>query len=139
MGTFFSGDSASNMKLNPAIANDFSKIAAGLTDNAGDGQNASAIAGLSSSQVLKNGTTSITELYNSLVSDVGIDGQNYKSLKNNQQSLTDQINTERESKSGVSLNEEAAKLIKFQKAFSASAKFITVIDNLTNTILGMIR
>ncbi len=138
MGTFFSGNSASNMKLNPAIANDFSKIAAGLTDNAGDGQNAAAIAGLSSAQVLKNGTTSITELYNSLVSDVGIDGQNYKSLKNNQQSLTNQINTERESESGVSLNEEAAKLIKFQKAFSASAKFITVIDNLTNTILGMI-
>ena len=125
--------------VNPLMINDPSKIAAGLTDNAGDGQNAASIGGLADARVLKNGTTSVMELYNSLVGDVGIDGQNYKSLQDNQQSLTDQIEKERESESGVSLNEEAAKLIKFQKAFNASAKFITVIDNLTTTIIGMIR
>ncbi len=139
MGTFFTGSSAADIKLNPLIINDPSKIAAGLTNNAGDGQNAASIGGLAAARVLKNGTTSIMELYNSLVGDVGIDGQNYKSLQDNQQSLTNQIEKERESESGVSLNEEAAKLIKFQKAFNASAKFITVIDNLTTTIIGMIR
>ncbi len=139
LGTFFAGDRANNIRLNSTILNDSSKIAAGLTDNAGDGQNATAIGALATERVLKNGTASINELYNNIVSDIGMDVKNYKSLTDNQKALTDQIEKERESESGVSLNEEAAKLMKFQKAFSASARFITVIDNLTDTVIGMIR
>lgn len=41
--------------------------------------------------------------------------------------------------SGISLDEEAVQLLQFQRAYQATARMVSVIDDLTNTVLGMIR
>ena len=50
---------------------------------------------------------------------------------------TEQIETFREGVSGVSLDEELTHLLSFQRAFQASARLITLADDLLNTILGL--
>ena len=46
---------------------------------------------------------------------------------------------QRDSYSGVSLDEEMTDLTRFQKAFSASAKLITTVDEMLDTVIGMKR
>jgi flagellar hook-associated protein 1 FlgK len=45
----------------------------------------------------------------------------------------------RSSASGVSLDEEAAKLIGFQKSYQAAAKLISVLNELTNSLMGILK
>jgi len=46
------------------------------------------------------------------------------------------VDNQRESTMGVSLNEETANLIKYQKAFAASARVMTALDEALDTIIN---
>ena len=56
-----------------------------------------------------------------------------------QDNIVQQLDTLRESVSGVSLDEEAAKMIEFQKAFDASARLIRTADEMFDTVLNLKR
>jgi flagellar hook-associated protein 1 FlgK len=49
------------------------------------------------------------------------------------------VKNQRDSISGVSLDEETADLLRFQKAYQANAKVITVIDDMLTSLISMIR
>ena len=49
------------------------------------------------------------------------------------------VKNQRDSVSGVSLDEETADLLRFQKAYQANAKVITVIDDMLSSLISMIR
>jgi flagellar hook-associated protein 1 FlgK len=46
---------------------------------------------------------------------------------------------QRDAVSGVSLDEEMTNLVKFQRAYEASARFITTIDDMLQTVINMKR
>ena len=48
--------------------------------------------------------------------------------------MTQQLKTQRDSVSGVSIDEEMTNLINFQQAYSASARFITTISSMYDTL-----
>ena len=50
-----------------------------------------------------------------------------------------QLSDQRNSISGVSLDEEASNLIRYQNAYQAAAKIITTISDLTQTVINIIR
>ena len=56
-----------------------------------------------------------------------------------QQSLVAQAEDLRQQYSGVSLDEEATILIQFQRAYQANSRFITVLDQLTQSTLDLIK
>jgi flagellar hook-associated protein 1 len=56
-----------------------------------------------------------------------------------QQVLLNQAIGAREDLAGVNLDEEAANLIKFQNAYQASAKAVSIASTLFDTIIGMVR
>ena len=45
----------------------------------------------------------------------------------------------REQTSGVSLDEEATRLIQFQRAYQASAQLLSVLDQLTGTVINLLQ
>jgi flagellar hook-associated protein 1 FlgK len=49
------------------------------------------------------------------------------------------LRVQRDSVSGVSLDEETADLLRFQKAYQANAKVISVIDEMLNSVIAMVR
>lgn len=55
------------------------------------------------------------------------------------QVVGDAIKAQRDSVSGVSLDEETSDLMRFQKAYQANAKVISVIDEMLSSLIGMIR
>jgi flagellar hook-associated protein 1 FlgK len=49
------------------------------------------------------------------------------------------IQNKQSSVSGVSIDEEMTELMKFQRAYEASAKLITTVDDLLDTVINMKR
>jgi len=79
------------------------------------------------------------EAYASLIYKVGSDQRNAKESGENQQRVIGQLMGQRNAESGVSLNEEAINLIKFQQAYQASSRFVTVLNSLSAEILNFVR
>jgi len=110
--------------------------AATRSGSAGDNSNMVLIARLQTAEVMPSGG-SLTDGYNSIVTAVGSQATLAKISKDALQVVFDQATAEKDRISGVSLDEEAADLIRYQQAFQASAKIITVSSELFDTILAV--
>jgi flagellar hook-associated protein 1 FlgK len=126
-----------------AAGRDVNPTAGARMVTAGDGSNAQAIANFrTQSQNFSVGSLSFTgtfdELYNSSVSTVG----SLKASAQGEYEVARQsysvASVKRDEFSSVSLDEEFANVIKFQKAFQASAKMIRTASELIDTIVGLI-
>ena len=112
----------------------------GFNDSgAGDNRNALALAGLQTADILDNGSLSIAQGYSQLVAQVGSQAGAANIEREAVQSLLFQTTARRDSVAGVNLDEEAARLIQFQQAYTASAQIITVAREIFDTLLGAFR
>jgi len=130
-----------NLKLNNIISSDVGRIAAAAKANApGDNTTANAIHSLQFKAVMgPEGTFTFDNFYNSKVGEVGIMSQKSQASLDSQKNILDQIKNVRESVSGVSLDEEAQKMIEFQKSYEASARVIRMADEMFDTVLNLKR
>ena len=127
-------------KLNSAIQEDVGKIAAASRPGAaGDNTVANVIQELQFRPLMEGGKYSFDDFYNSKVGEIGILSQRATSALESQQNTFDQLKNVRESVSGVSLDEEAAKMIEYQKSYEASARMIKIADEMFDTILNLKR
>jgi flagellar hook-associated protein 1 FlgK len=111
---------------------DPSKIAASSDGTQGDNANALAMANIQD-QAVVNGETA-TDFYSNLVSTVG----NHVSSATDEQEavglVLTQLQNQRSDISSVSLNEEAANLICYQRAYEAAAEVVAAINDITNEV-----
>jgi flagellar hook-associated protein 1 FlgK len=82
---------------------------------------------------------SYVEYYGELAARVGRKLQQASSGLDLQKQLVAQSRSLREEISGVSLDEEAVYMLEFQRAYQATARLITVLDELTETTVNLIR
>jgi flagellar hook-associated protein 1 FlgK len=112
-------------------------LAAGTPAAPGGNGNALALAGLAG-QALLDGQT-FSQFYGTLAAKVG----QAKATADQNQQLHEQLLTQaqgvRERTSGVSLDEEATRLVQFQRAYQASAQLLSVLSQLTGTIINMLQ
>ncbi|HUN65383.1 MAG TPA: flagellar hook-associated protein FlgK [Bacteroidota bacterium] len=134
---FFTGTDAATIAVDPGIIADVNKIAASGDGSAGDNSVALAIAGVQSENIMNGGTASLAEAYSSLVSSVGADVSAANTDVQSQQAIYTQLDTQRSSVSGVSLDEEMTNTIKFQQAYDAAAKLVTTVNDMFITLIGM--
>ncbi|MGY3959426.1 FlgK family flagellar hook-associated protein [Aeromonas popoffii] len=115
----------------------------GFADNA----NGLALAELQNKDLVRKSTNTGTsndkmtfnEAYSGLVTGVGISTSQAKTLlKANEAKLTQSTNIF-ESVSGVSLEEEAANLIRFQQSYAASAQVVSTAKTIFDTLLSSVR
>jgi flagellar hook-associated protein 1 FlgK len=126
---------ATNIKLNDEIAENPEKIAAGGTvDSPGDGSNALKISRVGEEFLIDNSFT-VKDYWRSQVGALGITSQRANWISGNQKVLVDALTKRRESISGVSLDEEMINMIKYQNAFSAASRVLTVMDEMLSIII----
>lgn len=77
--------------------------------------------------------------YGSVIAQVGLDVQSAQTVVDQDAAFVKQLSTLRESQSGVSLDEELASLIEYQRAYQASAKLITTAGEMLDTVINMMR
>lgn len=135
---FFSGSGAGTIRVSDEIMEDLSRIAASGDGTPGNGDVATAIANLRNQKILGGGNQTLNEYYTTLVNDLGIKIQKAQNTADSQELLKNQIMNQRESVSGVSLDEEMTNLIKFQRSFEAAAKIVQTVDEVMETMINMV-
>lgn len=120
---FFTGTTAATIAVavKPAEVQTSSKAVAGGNDVA------LAIA------ALRGGTAERT--YTGLVAQVGSDVQTAQNDQSTSQAVVNAIEGQRQSVSGVSLDEEMTNLISFQRGYEASARTMTAMDEMLSTLI----
>lgn len=107
----------------------------GVTDN----RNALLLGGLQTSKILDGNSTTLQGGYASMVNQVGNKTREVQVGGKAQQALVEQAQQARDSVSGVNLDEEAANLLRFQQAYQASARLISVSGKLFDDLLQVMQ
>lgn len=138
LNTLFTGTDANSIAVNAAVVSDPGRIAAGLNGQPGDGSNAARLAALVDAPVGALANLSLADYQQRLVADAAVWTALAHQTAESGQLVQESLSAQRESLSGVSLDEEAVNLIQFQRAFQGSARFITVVNELMDTILQLV-
>ncbi len=132
---FFSGTTAASLAVDPQILADNGNIASSSAPNEpGDGSMATKISQLQETPATGQ-TTTVQAQYNTMITQLGITGQQTQSNLTTGGLVLQQLNSQQESVSSVSLNEEASNLLQFQDAYNAATK---VLSTMAQTISDMI-
>jgi flagellar hook-associated protein 1 len=125
---------AATLKDNPRLV-----VTAANGAGNGDATIARSLAGLlqDQSSVVGAQTGSYESFYAGLVMQAGADIKSTEDALSTQQLILAQTQAQRESVSGVSLDEEAVNLLQYQKAYEAAARFLKVADEMTQMILSL--
>ena len=135
---FFEGTDAQSIRVNPAIVDDVSLIAASSDGSPGNGDIALQIADLQYDNVLEGDSMTFSGYFNNLLSSIGSRVSQSEDDMNRQQSVLTLLENRRSSESGVSLNEENANLILQQNAFEAASRLIEVVDQMMDEVMNII-
>ena len=115
---------------------DPSKLAASSDGSPGSNGNLSALAAVSDQAVGTTGQTP-TDFYAGLVFHVGTDVANGTAEMSASDLILQRLGDQRAGISGVSLDEEAANLVRYQRAYEASARVINIISEMMTTAINL--
>ncbi len=105
----------------------------------GNNVNALAIGNLQHASLSALGNITFGEYYGDVAGNFGSTVQGAERDRNAQEIIHEQLEAHRAEISGVSLDEELVNLLKYQRAFQAASRLITVTDELMQTILTLKR
>ncbi|MEN2998530.1 MAG: flagellar basal body rod C-terminal domain-containing protein [Brevinematia bacterium] len=106
------------------------------TNGIGDNSNILLIAKLRDKKVMLERDSTFLEYLKFIVGDVGTRGDVSEVALKKQELVIQNLEKLREAVSGVNLDEEITKLISYQRAYEAGARFITYIDSMLDTIIN---
>ncbi|MCH8312212.1 MAG: hypothetical protein IID17_04430 [Nitrospinae bacterium] len=139
INTFFSGSDARSIAVNETLKAQPSLLASASVFLPGDGSMAGRIAQLSSLASNRLDATSIPAFYRLMAGASAVATAAARDNVDAASSILTSLQTQRESISGVNLDEEAIQLIKFQRAFQGTARFIGVVDDLLAELITLVR
>lgn len=142
---------AANIQLNAEISADVSLFSTSLRATIGADGNPQVIKGnntlallfttLKDSKFVSPGSptvpgSTVGGLLSSMVGQLGIQSQEATRQTDNADYLVEQVNSRRQSVSGVSLDEEMSNMLVYQHAYSAAARFMTTYDELLDKLIN---
>ncbi|MGE3609629.1 MAG: flagellar hook-associated protein FlgK [Bacteriovoracaceae bacterium] len=129
---------AEYISLSEEIEQDVNNIATGLEANKpGDNRVALAISKLQHEKVLAGGTTTFEEQYLKSIGHIGLQVGKSKIDEEQSSGILAQAKSFKERLAGVSLDEEAANMVRYQNAYEASAKVIRAADEMFKSVLNI--
>lgn len=140
-GNFFdaSGTTAGTIALDPSLT--ATNLTTGESGDPGDNTIALAVAGLASQSFSTSAGDAIdgtmTQFYSGTISAFGQTLSNLNNSVENQTAVQTLVRTQQSGVSGVNIDEETTNLMMYQKAYEASSQFLSVIDNILETLVSI--
>jgi flagellar hook-associated protein 1 len=142
INTFFTGKDAYDIDVNSLVTTGPRLIAAATSSaagqNPGDNSNALAVAGLRDQALTELNNLSLTQYWNRHVEDFAVRQAQSRDQFQADTVIREGLTSQQQSISGVNADEEAIDLITYQRAFQASARFLTVIDEMFQTLIAAV-
>jgi len=147
INTFFHGSSAADFSVDAAIMNDAGRIATAAADSTtslvapADNSIALAILALRDKAVSIDGSTAASPVQRAaaLASTYGLDVAAVSQQLSYRKAEADSLSLQRQSVSGVNVDEELVKMMQFQRSYEAAAKVIQTSNQMLDSLLGLIR
>lgn len=139
------------MDISVAVRNDLNNIAAAKgvdtsgddrfdkSNGPGDGNNALTIAKYRYDNGMIGENATFDEFFTGLIGQLGSDSRDSKTHLDKSKLVMKNLHKERKSISGVSLDEELAKMVMLQHGYSASARMIRTQDEMLDTIINRMK
>jgi len=127
---------AADFQVNQSIVDDPSFIASRLPEEEeGSGSIAQSLADLRSKKTMNGG--SADEFYQGMLTDIGNKINEAGFMENSQRNIVQQLQNQKDSVTGVSLDEEMTKMVQFQQAYQAAAKIVNTVNSMVETVLSI--
>jgi flagellar hook-associated protein 1 FlgK len=126
------------MAVNSTVAADGALVVASATTGAGNNDIAREVSELQDT-AMTGGTARPVDAWASLVYRVATDSRSATQSRASHDQVMHQLNNLRDQISGVSLDEEAAMLLRFQRSYEANAKFFQVTDQTLDLLMSLVR
>jgi flagellar hook-associated protein 1 FlgK len=134
---FFLGSNASDITVNPELSSNPDRLAAGLGAASGDSGNLMRMGALRQRKLDSLDANTIEDFYADIVGDVGFQAAAANSTLASQQTLLSQLQNDRDSVSGVNIDEEMLDMQKYQQSYQAAARFLSVAQQMTDTLINL--
>jgi len=134
INSFFQGDGAGNITLSEHILSNLGNIAAAKTSPPGDNANAVLLARIKNSRIMSGNTQTLNDFFAAVVGRAGIVAEQASRGMETQTKLVENLEQQRMSISGVSLEEEMARLMQTQQAYYAAIRLLSSIDEMLQSL-----
>lgn len=130
---------AIDFDISVEVRADIKNIAAGISGAPGDGGLATSLSKLRDVGLADLGNTTFGRFFSTMIGQVGRDVQHATDTVATQDSILGQIEAQRQSVSGVSIDDEMANMLRLQRSYQAAAKTLSMFDQMTEELIGLIR
>ena len=137
LNTFFTGTDSSNIAVNSVVLNDEAYFASSQGGGPSDSSNALALAGFVEAPVEGLSGLNLDEFYGAMISDMANGSSAESTLAAGFASFRESLTNQRAQISGVNLDEEAIRVIEFQRAYQSAARIISTVDELMQVLLSL--
>ena len=137
INTFFSGYSAGGLGVNQAIQDDPAKFAASRGGVGADTNNGVTLAGFLDRPIDTHNGESIGVIYDRMMGETAQGSAIARSIAEGDRVFEETLRGQKLATSGVSIDEEAVRLIAYQHSFQASARYIGVLGELLDVLVSL--
>jgi flagellar hook-associated protein 1 FlgK len=137
LNTFFTGQDSRNIDVNALLRENPELFAASRAGQAGDTSNAIALSQFADRSLAALGGSSLDEAFADLIGQLGTHSETARIGADVLEATRSALESENLAITGVSLDEEAVRLITFQRGLQASARFVSVVNELLDEIINL--
>ena len=137
LNTFFTGVRAGTIGINPTLINDPSKFAASQSGVGADTEIGVFLAALAITPNSALGGASLINRYNGIVSETMMAAGTMKAITSANILYHQSLQTQRDSISGVNIDEETILMMTYQRMFQANSKFVSMVNQMLETLINI--
>jgi flagellar hook-associated protein 1 FlgK len=137
IGTFFTGTHAYDIGISQPVRDNPATFAASANGVSEDTEVAERLANLISAPLAAHGGRSLAALYDEMTSDIAQGAEATRSATEGFRTFQRTLEAQHLGISGVNLDEEAVRMITYQRAFQASARVIQTIGGLLDVLVNL--
>ncbi len=137
INTFFKGNDSNSIEVQQYLIDNPELLAAGKGGGPGDNRNAIELATFMENAQTSLGGKSIDQFYSLVTAQIAESASAEQALSDGFASFRDSLLGQRQQISGVSIDEEAIRIMQFQQGYSAAARIISTIDELFTTLVNI--
>lgn len=137
MNSLFHGSTTADIAVNQDLIDNPDLLAAGLTPAAGDGGNLERLMGLRNSRLSNLSENTLENYFADMVGELGFSAAGADQVLQGQTALLNTLQQQRESISGVNLDEEMVNMMAWQNSFTAASRFLATVEEMTQTLMTL--
>ena len=139
INSLFSGTDAKTIEVSHEVLDDPSRLALSRNGDAGNAGVIDRFAALRTASVSNNGTSTLEESVEQITVDIAVEVSQLTGEQTNFELIGNQLSQEIDSISGVDPNEEMVFLLQYQKAYEASVRVISTMDQVLSELFNILR